>query len=342
MSVVRAARQADSIPQKARILTKGGIGADMRRTLMENGFVCFVAGTLVMTDQGALPIESIEPGMYVLSRYDNETGELVWAPVVERYEHETEQLCTLTLESWDGLQSTVTTTAEHPFFVDDFGWTDAALIPFGSELRLEDGSTATLVERQLSAAPEGASIPVYNLEVAETHTYFVCLPEGDELLWVHNQCAGADASKQGGNSQLTNDAIAYLHDIEAQTGLRVHAKQRAILANDLRQNSYSRLSKEAGETHRLEFSRTKNKLIKEWEAETGQVWPTYADDLFNDEGKLLRKAGDYYDGHHIIENVYGGPHTWWNIHPARFPDQHQGGLHRSLKKGGVVRRIFKK
>lgn len=48
--------------------------------------------------------------------------------------------------------------------------------------------------------------------------------------------------------------------------------------------------------------------------------------------------GDPYDAHHIIEQNYGGPHEWWNMHPARAPDQHQGGIHGA---GSPARELFK-
>lgn len=57
-------------------------------------------------------------------------------------------------------------------------------------------------------------------------------------------------------------------------------------------------------------------------------------------GKIIRKKGDKYDAHHIIENTFGGEHEWWNIHPAKFPNEHQAGIHgtglpaNTLFKGG--------
>lgn len=76
-----------------------------------------------------------------------------------------------------------------------------------------------------------------------------------------------------------------------------------------------------------------------WKGRPRGIWPTYEADLMTKAGdKIARAEGAYYDAHHIIENVYGGPAEWWNIHPARFPDQHQGGIHRA---GGVLREIFK-
>lgn len=67
------------------------------------------------------------------------------------------------------------------------------------------------------------------------------------------------------------------------------------------------------------------KKIKEWEQKTGQTWP-------------LDSNGRKYQLHHIIEQQYGGPHEWWNAHPARFPDQHQGGIHGA---GSPARELFK-
>lgn len=34
---------------------------------------------------------------------------------------------------------------------------------------------------------------------------------------------------------------------------------------------------------------------------------------------------------------YGGPHEWWNMHPAKFPDEHQGGIHR---KNSPAKKLF--
>ena len=61
-------------------------------------------------------------------------------------------------------------------------------------------------------------------------------------------------------------------------------------------------------------------------------------DVYNDAGKLIAKKGRKYDAHHIIENKYGGDNEWWNMHPARFPDQHQRGIHGA---GSPSRELFK-
>ena len=88
--------------------------------------------------------------------------------------------------------------------------------------------------------------------------------------------------------------------------------------------------------HRAQFNKVKNELITQWEKQTGQSWPRYAEDLYSKNGTLVRRAGQPYDAHHIIESSYGGPNEWWNMHPARFPDQHQQGIHRAGGPGSQV------
>jgi hypothetical protein len=146
--------------------------------------------------------------------------------------------------------------------------------------------------------------------------------------------------RQAGRSIYTNlskKAHRYLDDLQRQTGVRVGARQRHLLADDLRSNSYSKLTKAQQASHRAQFDRVKNDLIREWEMNTGRPWPRYTQDIVAPSGHVSRFAGKPYDAHHIIESKYGGPAKWWNIHPARFPDQHQGGIHRA---GGIVRELF--
>lgn len=57
---------------------------------------------------------------------------------------------------------------------------------------------------------------------------------------------------------------------------------------------------------------------------------------FRENRKSFKEKGELYDAHHIIENSYGGEHKWWNIHPAKFPDEHQGGIHGSGAPGNEL------
>ena len=107
----------------------------------------------------------------------------------------------------------------------------------------------------------------------------------------------------------------------------------------MRTTEYKKLSTTEVNNHRKEFNNVTNKLIKEWELNTNQTWPRYTENVYSkDRKRILRHAGERYDAHHLIENSYGGDSKWWNIHPAKFPDEHQSGIHRS---GGPSRKLFK-
>lgn len=69
---------------------------------------------------------------------------------------------------------------------------------------------------------------------------------------------------------------------------------------------------------RQEFNRDKEKLISEWEKVNGREWPTYKNDVYNEYGELVRKAGWKYDAHHIQPLSIGGENESRNITPLRY------------------------
>lgn len=140
-------------------------------------------------------------------------------------------------------------------------------------------------------------------------------------------------------TELSKKIRAYIKDVETRTGRKIPENQRKLLEQDLRANKYQRLDAEAAAVHRTDFNRVKNDLISEWEKNTNQKWPRYSEDVLSKNGSVIRRVGQPYDAHHLIESSYGGPNKWWNMHPARFPDQHQGGIHRS---GSPARDLFEK
>jgi len=81
--------------------------------------MCFVAGTLVLTAQGLLPIERVESGMEVRARCEA-TMEEGWKPVVQTFKTHPGELFTLGIDT-DGDGATdeeITGTGEHPFWVE--------------------------------------------------------------------------------------------------------------------------------------------------------------------------------------------------------------------------------
>ena len=136
--------------------------------------------------------------------------------------------------------------------------------------------------------------------------------------------------ESGSKTQTFNSNMIrhYVRDIEIRTGRSIPRNQREKLKEALRSKEYKKLTPEQTRKHRLEFDSVKEKIIREWEENTGQTWPRYSEDVISDKtGRVIRRKGTRYDAHHIIENTFDGEHEWWNIHPAKFPDEHQRGIH---------------
>ena len=129
----------------------------------------------------------------------------------------------------------------------------------------------------------------------------------------------------------------YIKDIESQTGHLIPDNQLEKLKQAIRNKNYGRLTPKEVAKSRAEFNKVKKQLIADWELNTGQKWPTYTEDIIGKNGNIVRKAGDKFDAHHIIENSYGGNNEWWNIHPAKFPNEHQSGIHRAYSP---ARKLF--
>src|SRR5471032_160366 len=88
--------------------------------LVENG--CFVAGTLVHTKNGLVPIEQIKVGDLVLSRLEG-GGELAYKRVVSTVSHENKQLWLVTyFVDDDATPRYLVCTGNHPFWTKTSGW----------------------------------------------------------------------------------------------------------------------------------------------------------------------------------------------------------------------------
>ena len=79
---------------------------------------------------------------------------------------------------------TIETTREHPFWVEGQGWTKAKFLNEGDLLRDANGNNITINRVDIVPLPENQYTIVYNLEVADFHTYYVT----NELILVHNRC----------------------------------------------------------------------------------------------------------------------------------------------------------
>ena len=141
--------------------------------------VCFVAGTLIQTQEGSLPIEDIEIGMLVYA-YDPNTGETALKKVVDTFVRESDELVHVVVN-----EEHIITTPTHPFYVPKKGWIDAIDLRAGDRLQLLNGEYVVVeyIQYELLEYP----VTVYNFEVEDFHTYFV----GKQKLLVHNMCKKA-------------------------------------------------------------------------------------------------------------------------------------------------------
>ena len=154
---------------------------------------CFVAGTLVTTEDGQEPIEEIEVGDKVLSE-DETTGEVAVKTVTETYVNETDELIHIGVNG-----ETISATPSHPFYVDKLGWTLARSLRAGDVLVLSNGELVTVewVQHEILESP----IKVYNFEVEDFHTYFV----GECGVLVHNECTVPELSDNW-KDNITSDS----------------------------------------------------------------------------------------------------------------------------------------
>ncbi|HEY0709190.1 MAG TPA: polymorphic toxin-type HINT domain-containing protein, partial [Polyangia bacterium] len=174
-------------PDGTRTCGKGPIGNGSNPTALagqtppacRGGFcMCFVAGTPVMTATGLQPIEAIPYGTLVLTRGEADQP-LVWRPVVNTFVNRARALVTLTVRAQEGRAETLSTTANHPFYVGGRGWVEAGELVPGQDTLIDHAGRELAIE---SAETLPGRVRVYNLEIAEHHSYFV----GTSGVWVHN------------------------------------------------------------------------------------------------------------------------------------------------------------
>jgi hypothetical protein len=138
---------------------------------------CFVAGTPVRLVDGWRAIEELLVGDRLLSRSEwDAAGALVACEVTAVHVREA-----LVWELVLGGQ-TIVTTAEHPFFSVERGWVKLQELAVGETLVGHDGQWTKVA----SVRNTNEWRTVYNVTVAEHHTYFVGKDEWGFSVWVHN------------------------------------------------------------------------------------------------------------------------------------------------------------
>ena len=126
------------------------------------------------------------PGDWVLAQDESDPDAVPTIRQVEEVFENQAQVMVLGLGN-----RSIETTPEHPFWVRDKGWTVAGEIETGEELRSHDGQWIPFDSKQLT----DSIVTVYNMRVAEDHTYFVGSPLWGFTVWAHNMCALNDEPK---------------------------------------------------------------------------------------------------------------------------------------------------
>ena len=120
----------------------------------------------------------------------------------------------------------IETTEEHPFYVEGRGWTEAASLKEGDEVRTADGSVAAVEATESIKLSE--PVKVYNFEVEDFHTYYV----SEQKVLVHNTCAmtAKNVSVHVGKSGDTKYIVGAYKDVKGVEGMDAHhVGQKAVM-----------------------------------------------------------------------------------------------------------------
>lgn len=141
---------------------------------------CFAAGTKLWTPAGYRKVEEFKAGDLIYSRNEFDPAGPVEVKVIEEV-----------FERFAGVYNlhvggqVIGTSGEHPFYVEGKGWTRAFELQKGDRIATADG-VGVVVEEVWDT---GEWEPVYNLRVADHHTYFVGDDTWGWAAWVHNAYA---------------------------------------------------------------------------------------------------------------------------------------------------------
>jgi hypothetical protein len=152
---------------KKPLITHADVRYDVRRSF---GPSCFMPGTIVWTETGPAPIESVQIGDRVLAQ-DLETGELAYKLVLGTTIRPPSEILRVRTENHE-----VHATLGHPFWVVGEGWRMTKQLVPGDRLY---GLSGTVT---IDAIEPGPQWQAHNLIVEGFATYFV----GEHQLLVHD------------------------------------------------------------------------------------------------------------------------------------------------------------
>jgi hypothetical protein len=151
----------------------------LRDACQSNLGACFGAGTPLLTPDGHKAIEKFAVGDAILSRSEYDPAGPLEVKRVEEVFVRTGRIMNLHAGG-----QVIRTTAEHPFWVQGLGWVSAEGLRPGDLLRSRDGESVPVEE----VYDTGEYETLYNLQIADYHTYFVGYDEWGFSVWAHNDC----------------------------------------------------------------------------------------------------------------------------------------------------------
>lgn len=198
----------------------GAIGGAVSGAM--NPKFCFVAGTLVMTNEGLKAIETIKEGDLVLA-YNSNLGIYDYKDVVEVYKNKAKELCHIYTEKEE-----IVCTPNHNILTKT-GWKEAKDITSNDYIK-----TTTDFEKvnKIEIEELENEVDVYNLNVLCYHIYVI----GNSLFVVHNACN--PNGRKG--SQAHQDKVAEIERelLKKADGLDVATEIRVYTPNGLKSKRF--------------------------------------------------------------------------------------------------------
>ncbi|HEY2787642.1 MAG TPA: polymorphic toxin-type HINT domain-containing protein [Fimbriiglobus sp.] len=194
---------------------------------------CFAAGTPLLDSwTTSKPIEEFQIGDLVLSRDEFDVEGKPELKLVE-------EVFRLSGTIWHvhaGGQ-VIRTTGEHPFWVRGRGWRTTSQLKIGDHLHGHDGQWVAVTD----LLDTGEEEVVYNLRIAEYHTYFVGADEWGFSVWAHNACdprilafARATYTRLAGIMHDHHITPKYLGGSASGPTMRIDAAYHQLITNAFR------------------------------------------------------------------------------------------------------------
>ena len=216
---------------------------------------CFVAGTLVSTENGLVSIEDIKEGDLVWSQ-NPETGEVKLKRVAQLFINKSDTILKINVAG-----DIIEATEQHVFYIDNVGWIPANMIEEGDVVVLQSGEKA--VVENIDKVVYDEPITVYNFEVEDFHTYFV----SNTSVLVHNSCY-ENENRIPKDSETVLKNGSYSRTNYEVKGAKVYQKGKYY---------YHRDTLHTGKSAHLEVYNKRGKHLGEADPKTGKLIPGTAD-----------------------------------------------------------------